>query len=147
MKQWDISEFSALKAAAREVYMRARDLAPSGATVLALSGDLGAGKTTFMQIFADLLGVHEPVTSPTYTIMRRYETADQQFHSLTHIDAYRIEKIDEMRVLGFAALLGEKDTIIGIEWAENIAELLPEHRIDLDFKLTGDKRTLTITHG
>ena len=73
-----------------------------GATVLALHGELGAGKTTFTQTLARTLGVTDAVTSPTFVIMKLYELQHQSFETLIHIDAYRIEHSDEMRVLGFA---------------------------------------------
>ncbi len=118
-----------------------------GATVLSLHGDLGSGKTTFMQIFALLLGIIESVTSPTFTIMKSYSTGDiLTYKKLIHIDAYRIESIDEMKVLGFESLLAEKSTIIGIEWGERISELLPSGVINLTFEIIGKLRKITISY-
>jgi len=118
------------------------------ATVLAISGDLGAGKTTFMQAFAKQLHIEETVISPTYVIMKKYdidETDVEVFESLIHIDAYRIEHIDEMRVLRFEEILAEKDTIICIEWAEKLQELLPKHTVFMNIEIQGEtKRTFTI---
>lgn len=117
------------------------------ATVLALHGDLGAGKTTFTQTLAKKLRVTEVVTSPTFVVMKNYNLENQSFEKLVHIDAYRIEEIDEMRVLGFGELLEEKGSIMCIEWAENIAELLPENTIHIRFELDGEKRIITIEYG
>ena len=76
-------------------------------------------------------------------------SGDKAAVNLVHIDAYRIENIDEMRVLGFEALLQKKDTIICIEWAENIKELLPENTKHLSITMEGQIRHLTYSdkHG
>lgn len=122
-----------------------------GAVVVGLSGDLGAGKTTLVQAIARHLGVTETVTSPTYVVMKRYAlpgpetaTAAQPFTELVHIDAYRIEDVDEMRVIGFAALLAEKGTMICIEWPEHIASLLPPDTISVELAVAGAGREITI---
>lgn len=103
------------------------------ATVIALSGDLGTGKTTFVQGVARALGVVETVTSPTFVIMKQYTTTDKIFSTLIHLDAYRIEDLDEMRPLGFSLLLEQPNTLICIEWAERIAALLPKETRRLQF--------------
>lgn len=112
------------------------------AFVFALHGDLGAGKTTFMQLLARQLGVSEQVTSPTFVVMKKYLVAEGGVAQLVHIDAYRIEDVDEMRPLRFSEELTEKDTIIGIEWAENIAPLLPANTLHLTFTLEGETRII-----
>jgi tRNA threonylcarbamoyladenosine biosynthesis protein TsaE len=120
------------------------------ASVLALSGTLGAGKTTFTQILAKKLRITDVVNSPTYVIMKKYECADDDtslFTNLYHIDAYRIEDQDEMRVLGFEKILKEPDALVCIEWGERIKELLPTHtvymHIDVGESETG--RTITLS--
>ena len=143
---FDITSAADLARAAETLLERARSLATeqSGAVVLALSGDLGAGKTTFVQTMARLLGVTDTVTSPTFVIMKQYETADTTFAQLIHIDAYRIEVIDEMRPLGFVPLLEQATTLICIEWAERITTLLPTNTITATLTLETDgTRTLT----
>lgn len=140
-KVWDITEMEDLTRVVEEVVANANKDKPT-ATVLALHGDLGAGKTTFTQILARTLGVTEVVTSPTFVIMKIYNTNDDRFKTLVHIDAYRLENVDELRVLGFDEILKQKDTIICIEWAERIIELLPSHAIHLQFGMEGEKRTM-----
>lgn len=104
----------------------------NGAAILALHGDLGAGKTTLVQMLAKSLGVMEEVTSPTFVIMKSYETKSvHNIDQLVHIDAYRIEESDEMRVLGFEGLLQTPNTLVCIEWAENIKDLLPKNIIEV----------------
>ena len=78
----------------------ARDLVPGPhARVVALMGDLGAGKTTYAKAFANALGVNDHVTSPTFVIEKRYPLHNQNFSQLIHIDAYRLENADELRKL------------------------------------------------
>lgn len=141
-KVWDITDKTALESAGAEVLMAAKDLPKDKAVVLALQGDLGAGKTTFVQTLAKQLGITETVTSPTFVIMKKYKTADPRFSSLVHIDAYRLEKVDEIKILGFEAELATPGTIICIEWAERVAVLLPNDTIGLNFTLQGETRTL-----
>ena len=114
------------------------------AAVLALHGDLGAGKTTFTQELARQLGVADTVVSPTFVVMKGYETTHEYFTQLIHIDAYRIEAVDEMRVMHFGEILGQNNTIITIEWAEKIAELLPTHTLHFDFTATEENHLITL---
>lgn len=115
--------------------------------VVALEGDLGAGKTTFTQELARVLGITEVVVSPTYVLMKRYSTENELFSELIHMDAYRIEDIDELRVLHFAELLEVKDTMICIEWASNIAAALPKEYFQINLTQTSEEgRKLELTY-
>lgn len=125
----------------------------TGAVVIALSGDLGAGKTTLVQALAKQLKIAETITSPTYVVMKKYEVPQSEatarptrFTNLVHIDAYRIEDVDEMRVLRFAELLQEKGTIMCIEWPEHIAPLIPTDAIRVAIAIAGEGRTISIDH-
>lgn len=114
------------------VEMRERGAAELGASVLALHGELGAGKTTFTQALAQTLGVNGNVTSPTFVVMRLYPIkAHDFFKTLVHIDAYRIESLDEVAVIGVADLLRDRDNLICIEWAERIEEALPKDALHI----------------
>ena len=112
---------------------------PDRATILALEGDLGAGKTTLTKAIAKELGVAETVISPTFVIAKFYETSGP-FKRLAHVDAYRIESEDELRVLNWKDILSEPETLVIIEWPERIAGSIPEgctrYRIEHD----GDER-------
>ncbi len=114
------------------------------ATTIALHGDLGAGKTTTVQHLARSLNIEEQLVSPTFVVMKSYQVASGPWQRLTHVDAYRIESIEEMHVLHFADILAEQDTIVCIEWAERIEELLPEDTIHVRFTLKGEDRLITI---
>lgn len=153
MKERDITQLDAVEFLVDEVLDVMMAQESLGATVLALHGDLGTGKTTFTQILAKKLGVTETVTSPTFMLMKVYELpgvdsftyADERaYKQLVHADMYRIEEVDEMRVLGFEKLLAEKRVIVCIEWADKIATLLPPDTIHLRFSLEGERRSVTI---
>jgi tRNA threonylcarbamoyladenosine biosynthesis protein TsaE len=105
-----------------------------GACVVGLSGDLGAGKTTFSKCVADTLGVTEVVSSPTFAIQKQYKTQHEMFEEFVHIDAYRIEDIKEVGTLRFVELFSKPKTLILIEWPEKIAEVLPKEAIILSFE-------------
>lgn len=116
----------------------------AGAAVFALHGDLGAGKTTFVQSFARLLGIDESVTSPTFVIMKKYTITNSRWNNMIHIDAYRLSTASEMEVLGLVDELGRGENIIFIEWAEKVVDLLPKETINIYFTLKGQERSLEI---
>lgn len=96
------------------------------ATVVAFYGELGAGKTTLVQAIAKELGVEEVVTSPTFVIAKWYKTNHSDFYTLVHVDAYRIEKEEEIKTLGFDRLLKEPKALVIIEWPERLPNILSE---------------------
>ena len=95
--------------------------------VFTLTGDLGVGKTVFTQGFAKGLGIEEPVSSPTFTIVQVYESGRLPFY---HFDVYRIGDVEEMDEIGFDDY-GMGDGVSLIEWANLIEEILPEHRFEV----------------
>ncbi len=114
---------------------------PDG-VVLALYGDLGSGKTCFVQGLAEGLGICEPVTSPTFTLAHEYRGR----RPLRHVDLYRIASEDEALQMGIEEYLGG-DGITAIEWAERMAGLLPEETLHISFR-PGEKpsqRLVTIS--
>ena len=115
------------------------------ALVIALSGDLGGGKTTFVQGFAKGLGVRDAVTSPTFLIARNYSVKRGGFKRLIHVDAYRLERAEEIKILGWADWLKDRHAIILVEWAKNIEKLLPKIHFDIHFEFISDtERKITI---
>lgn len=116
------------------------------ARVIALSGELGAGKTAFVQGFARALGITVPVQSPTFVLMKIYPLRKKHLKHLVHIDAYRIEMPQELEHLGFRAILCDRDAIILIEWAERIKNLLPDDTMWITFEhgKTAHERKITI---
>ncbi len=108
---------------------------PSGAAVIALSGDLGSGKTTFTKAFASYFGIPaEEVTSPTFVIEKRFPLKNNpHFHTLIHIDAYRLERPEEIERLGWRETVADRGSLILIEWPENIQAALPKDTIKISF--------------
>ncbi|MEO5646277.1 MAG: tRNA (adenosine(37)-N6)-threonylcarbamoyltransferase complex ATPase subunit type 1 TsaE [Candidatus Paceibacterota bacterium] len=119
-------------------------LSPSDveATVLALQGDLGAGKTTLTKTLAVQLGVSETVVSPTFVIAKFYTPTKQGFEHLVHIDAYRIEDLNELRPLGWEKILQQPKTLVIVEWPEKITPALPANKKHLLITHNRDQRTI-----
>ena len=105
----------------------------SGATVVGLCGDLGSGKTTFVQMIAKKLGIKERVQSPTFVILKRYDIESGIFDTLIHIDAYRLESCKDIELLGFEEILDSPKVLMFVEWASKIGEVLPKDYIKLEF--------------
>ena len=108
-----------------------------GATVVTLSGDLGAGKTAFVKGVAKALGVEEHVTSPTFVIMKIYPLQGI-FKKLVHIDAYRLKGEHHLKVLGWEELLKDPQNLICVEWPEQTPQAMPPHAIRIALRYTGD---------
>lgn len=106
---------------------------PAGPALVTLSGELGAGKTTFVQALAKELGVAEPVQSPTYVLMKSYTTTNPRFKKLIHIDLYRLEKPEEFSALKSETFLGDGDTLVCVEWPEKAGGLLPTPTLAIRF--------------
>lgn len=100
-----------------------------GGEVLAITGNLGAGKTTFVQGLAVGLGVMDRIISPTFLLMREHLLASNG--KLYHIDLYRLEENVEQEVesMGIKDIWNNKENIVVIEWAEKIDKMLPENTI------------------
>ena len=103
--------------------------------LLALHGDLGAGKTTLTQGMAAGLGITQRVTSPTFTLVNEYPLS--LGWRLVHIDSYRLNT-GEAETIGLDEILDDERAIVIIEWAERVAELLPQERIDIQL-LAGEE--------
>lgn len=116
-----------------------------GGETLALSGQLGGGKTTFTKGLAQVLGVEENVTSPTFVMMKVYPIKlDQRELKFVHIDAYRTESIEDIKSVGIEDYLGRDDVIMVVEWAEKIKEIMPQDTININFEFI-DENTREIT--
>ncbi|OQA46830.1 MAG: tRNA threonylcarbamoyladenosine biosynthesis protein TsaE [Chloroflexi bacterium ADurb.Bin325] len=120
---------------------------PEAGAVLALSGDLGAGKTTFVQGLACGLGIAAAITSPTFILVNRYRLPDGR--RLHHADCYRLKDAPlEMWDIGLDDLLTGEDIVV-IEWADRIPGLLPPDHLEVAFGYVDDaRRSLTFApHG
>lgn len=97
------------------------------ATIVALEGDLGSGKTTFVKAVAEALGIQKTVTSPTFVLEKVYKIKQNGgFTHLIHIDAYRLENGEELLALGWKEIVRDPRNLIFIEWPERVAEVLPD---------------------
>lgn len=111
---------------------------------MALTGDLGSGKTTFVQGLARGLGIKGRIISPTFILVRKYELDALSFY---HIDLYRLEEdvYGEVRNLGIDDIWEKPENIVVIEWAEKIRNLIPNSAMWIEFKNPGaDSRKITI---
>jgi tRNA threonylcarbamoyladenosine biosynthesis protein TsaE len=104
-----------------------------GGDVLALTGDLGAGKTLFAKGVGRALGVTEPVVSPTFTVVREYEGTIR----FVHVDVYRLDRIQELHDVGWDDLLDDESVAL-VEWGERVSALLPIDRLDVRLEIGDD---------
>lgn len=108
------------------------------ATLVTLSGELGAGKTTLVQQVARIFGVAEAVTSPTFVLAKVYDLPKSEFERLIHIDAYRLASGAELIPLGFEALMKDPKNLVMLEWPEQVADTLPAADLALRLELSED---------
>ena len=124
----------------------AKDLAketPVG-TIVALIGDLGSGKTTFAQGFAEGLDIYETIVSPTFKLVSEY---DGEKCKLIHVDTYRLDSIEEFLNICGEDIIRTPGAIILIEWADKIIDILPPDTLQIDFLRISkieDERELTL---
>lgn len=104
------------------------------ATAFALQGDLGAGKTTFVQGFLKGLGSKKRATSPTFVLMRRHAVGGEKFKNVFHIDAYRLKNPKHLAALDLEVILNESKNVILIEWPEQAKKFLPKNTTWIKFK-------------
>lgn len=114
------------------------------ATVLVCSGDLGAGKTTFTKALASLLGIKEKVVSPTFVLEKIYKISERArrrfgFSRLVHIDAYRMDRPEELEALRFKEIAGDHENLVVIEWGEKIKRALPKSYKQIHFLFVDEK--------
>jgi L-threonylcarbamoyladenylate synthase len=107
---------------AKEIWQKYQKHQGKRAIIFALRGEMGAGKTIFTKGLARAMGITELVTSPTYALENEYKTGKEKLY---HIDAWRLEKSDELKALGFENLIKNK-SVVSIEWAERVADIIRE---------------------
>jgi len=117
------------------------------ATVLALEGILGAGKTTFAQAFAKGLKIKEKVKSPTFLILKEYDIyfENSKFKKFYHIDCYRLENENDILDIGLPEILKNPKNLVLIEWAGNIKKAIPKEAVKIKFYyISENKRKIVI---
>lgn len=132
----DISTLPKLRALATQFAKNIK-----GDEVLALSGTLGSGKTTFTKMLLKASGIRKNITSPTFVLMIPYKAKRCTFY---HMDLYRIARYKEVVALGVPDLWNKKGHVFVIEWAERIKRHLPANTIFLNFKVTANSRRVII---
>jgi tRNA threonylcarbamoyladenosine biosynthesis protein TsaE len=117
--------------------------------LVTLSGELGAGKTTFVQSLARSLGVVESVQSPTFILAKNYETTVSWPKRILHIDAYRLSGFEALRPLDWEHEAKRNDTVILLEWPECVAPLspVPDMTITLSVEPNGGRKASLTTSG
>ena len=115
----------------------------SRAVLVGLSGDLGAGKTAFTKCVAEVLGIADTVTSPTFVLEKRYDIphgslVGGRFTKLIHVDAYRLYKGEEMKALDWEGTLADGHNLILLEWPEQVSEALPKNTLQISFEYVDD---------
>jgi tRNA threonylcarbamoyladenosine biosynthesis protein TsaE len=114
-----------------------------GGEILALEGDLGAGKTTFTQGLLKGLKVKGPYTSPTFLIIKNYKKkfpiSNLKFQNIFHIDAYRVKSNDILN-LGWEEIIADKKNIVIIEWADRISKIIPDNAIRIKFEWVDENK-------
>jgi len=120
----------------------------AGGEVIALIGDLGAGKSIFIKGLAKGLGIKQMITSPSFVIMKVYKVKSREIKYLCHIDAYRLTNGQELIDIGINDWLGGKGIVTVIEWADRVKKILPKKRIKIkiDFGKKENERRIKIKH-
>jgi len=122
-----------------------------GARIFGLRGELGSGKTTFVQGFAKALGIRENIASPTYLLVKRYALpvagSELSFTDLYHIDCYRLQRGEELLALDWADIRDNPASLVLVEWPEKIEKILPLDTPNILFEhLIPSKRRITPPH-
>ena len=121
--------------------------AAAPARLFTLEGSMGAGKTTFVGAIAQALGATDTPSSPTYTLVNEYSTADAAT-TILHLDLYRLKDLDEALNIGIEDILDTPNPYIFVEWAGIIAPLLPEEVANISIVANADdSRTITLRIG
>ena len=125
-------------------------LAPKaeGATLITLSGELGAGKTAFTKALAKALGIEDHITSPTFVLEKIYLLPEKTaFTRLAHIDAYRLKDGADLAALGFDELMADRETLVMLEWPEQVADALPNADVRITLEaLVDNARKITYAY-
>ncbi|MCX6813023.1 MAG: tRNA (adenosine(37)-N6)-threonylcarbamoyltransferase complex ATPase subunit type 1 TsaE [Candidatus Azambacteria bacterium] len=115
------------------------------ALVIALEGDLGSGKTSFIQGLAQGLKIQENILSPTFVIQKDFPLQLKNFKNLYHIDTYRLKNPEELLELGFKDLIRNPENLIVIEWTDKVKKILPKEILKIEFVNLGkNKRKMEI---
>ena len=140
MDKYTTKSFTETQSLGEDLAKEILAMAPQkNAMVLALQGDLGAGKTTFLQGFAKGLGIKENVLSPTFIVMKKFQVTNSKsqinskFKIFYHFDLYRLESEKDLEFLNLKEIICDPKNIVAIEWPEKLGNLLPKDAIKITF--------------
>lgn len=115
-----------------------------GGETIALSGNLGAGKTVFVKFLAKALKIKDTITSPTFVLMKVYDVGYKKISKLVHVDCYRLDGQEDLRDIGLEEYISDQGTVVVIEWADKIQNL-PKNSIKINIQHINDQaRNITI---
>jgi len=115
-------------------------------STIALIGDLGAGKTVFAKAFAKSLGVKKEVTSPTFNILNNYNVNNNNLiNYFCHVDTYRLKTEEELLDVGIVEYIKDERTVVLIEWADKVLNLLPIGTLIIEIKHQENNRQFVFT--
>lgn len=109
-----------------------------GERILRLTGDLGSGKTTFIQGLAKSIGISGIIPSPTFIIVRQYKISRKNYSLFYHVDLYRLEKNVNIEGLGLTEIFSDPACLIAIEWAEKLKKKIAENQITISFSIQNE---------
>lgn len=133
-KQWVANNLDELDSVAKEMLNSLENY-----KIIAVTGKMGAGKTTMIKSFCNVLGVKETVSSPTFSLVNEY--TDTEGESIFHFDFYRIKKLEEVYDIGYEEYF-YSDSFCFIEWPEMITELLPEDHVSISIEVDEDEKRI-----
>ncbi len=128
---------SDLKSIAQKIIDKVEKTKSTKAKVIALHGDLGAGKTTLTKQILSILNPKAKTKSPTFVIMRRFDIDYKKISTVIHIDAYRLKNAEDLVKLGFKEILEDPKNLIILEWPEIVSKLLPKNTLHIFLKHRG----------
>lgn len=106
--------------------------------ILALSGNLGAGKTTFVKFLAKALGLEENITSPTFVLLKAYEVDFADFKKFVHVDCYRLDAKEDLVDIGLQDYVADSSNLVLIEWADKINNLPSDRVLNIQIQILGE---------
>ena len=113
--------------------------------IIALEGELGTGKTTFIKGFSKELGVREKILSPTFVLIHKHKLTNNRFQNLYHIDAYRLKSEKDLLKLGVKEIFANPENIVIIEWADRVRKIIPKTAVWIRFDhINKNRRKITI---
>jgi tRNA threonylcarbamoyladenosine biosynthesis protein TsaE len=144
-KKITINNLAETKKKAEKIAQRILRVKNQKTIILALTGELGSGKTSFVQGLARGLGLKEKILSPTFVLLKKFRIKKPGFKIFYHLDCYRIESPEDLKTINLKKIINQPGNITAIEWAERITQILPPETIVITFNsIEKNKRELIV---